>query len=389
MRRLIVRLAALAILVTGALGQPAAAQPLGSFLVGEGPVWVTNPPTYTCLEACALVLGGAPNDYSCSTSDAAIDHSAWVSGWGSQDHCSSGTAVAEDFKVGTTYDCGSAGCAYSAYVGDYCGGDRNYCWAAPTPTVCGNGVIEPGEACDDGNSIDGDCCSNACQALPDGTSCADGDACNGEETCQAGACASGSPPFCEDDDPCTHEHCDSVLGCVPGNEPLLQCNETAEAATLTIDGPKQKLAYSWSKGSLALADLGDPIGSDPYTVCLYDAEGSVHRLVVDNGGTCGKKSCWKATGDAGFAYKDKAGVQDGVRSLKLKAGDAGKAKLSLAASGENLGEIDLGTTGLVAPVTVQILNAQDQCFGASFEAEEIKTNDGFKVKAKHSGAAPN
>jgi cysteine-rich repeat protein len=36
----------------------------------------------------------------------------------------------------------------------------------PKPTaapVCGNGVLEPGEACDDGNTFDGDCCSSACQ----------------------------------------------------------------------------------------------------------------------------------------------------------------------------------------------------------------------------------
>lgn len=29
--------------------------------------------------------------------------------------------------------------------------------------VCGNGVVEPGEACDDGNQRDGDCCSASCQ----------------------------------------------------------------------------------------------------------------------------------------------------------------------------------------------------------------------------------
>lgn len=28
--------------------------------------------------------------------------------------------------------------------------------------VCGNGILEPGEACDDGNSADGDACSSAC-----------------------------------------------------------------------------------------------------------------------------------------------------------------------------------------------------------------------------------
>src|SRR5262249_27857298 len=35
----------------------------------------------------------------------------------------------------------------------------------PKPTaapVCGNGVLEAGEACDDGNTANGDCCSSTC-----------------------------------------------------------------------------------------------------------------------------------------------------------------------------------------------------------------------------------
>jgi cysteine-rich repeat protein/YD repeat-containing protein len=32
----------------------------------------------------------------------------------------------------------------------------------PTPAVCGNGLLEAGEACDDGNTVDGDGCSSAC-----------------------------------------------------------------------------------------------------------------------------------------------------------------------------------------------------------------------------------
>lgn len=34
---------------------------------------------------------------------------------------------------------------------------------APPASVCGNGALEPGEACDDGNRFDDDLCTNACQ----------------------------------------------------------------------------------------------------------------------------------------------------------------------------------------------------------------------------------
>ena len=35
--------------------------------------------------------------------------------------------------------------------------------ARPTGPICGNGINEPGEQCDDGNQVDGDGCSAACR----------------------------------------------------------------------------------------------------------------------------------------------------------------------------------------------------------------------------------
>src|SRR5262249_36201962 len=37
------------------------------------------------------------------------------------------------------------------------------------PTVCGNHILEPGEACDDGNTISGDGCSSTCRLESAGT----------------------------------------------------------------------------------------------------------------------------------------------------------------------------------------------------------------------------
>jgi cysteine-rich repeat protein len=42
--------------------------------------------------------------------------------------------------------------------------------------VCGNGTVEPGEDCDDGNGVDGDGCTSACKA--EGTTCANAIAVN-------------------------------------------------------------------------------------------------------------------------------------------------------------------------------------------------------------------
>ncbi len=71
--------------------------------------------------------------------------------------------------------------------------------ASCVPLGCGNNVLEAGEACDDGrdgDDADGckDDCTFSCTADMD---CADGDPCDGEETCDVAgthACVGGTPP---------------------------------------------------------------------------------------------------------------------------------------------------------------------------------------------------
>jgi|SRR5579871_4972612 len=111
------------------LGNCVAAQPklVGSFTPSQGPPWANNPPTYTCQEACALVFGGTANQYSCSTSNNAIDHMAFVDGWGDQTHCSA-NPVSESYKLNTNYNCGAMSCAFSAYVMDHGCMTPNYCY---------------------------------------------------------------------------------------------------------------------------------------------------------------------------------------------------------------------------------------------------------------------
>ncbi len=65
--------------------------------------------------------------------------------------------------------------------------------ATPTATpLCGNGNVDisPGEQCDDGNAVSGDCCSSTCQLEPAGQSCNDQNPCTTGETCNTtGVCS--------------------------------------------------------------------------------------------------------------------------------------------------------------------------------------------------------
>lgn len=98
----------------------------------------------------------------------------------------------------------------------------DHCNAACSGTeTCGDGVLDVGEACDDGNTAGGDCCSATCQAEAAGGTCDDGSFCNGNDRCDgAGSCGRhvGSP-------------CAGRAECNRG------CDETADACTVSPPGP--------------------------------------------------------------------------------------------------------------------------------------------------------
>jgi hypothetical protein len=108
---------------------------LGSYKVDDGPFWSTSPDTFTALEAAAQIFGGAPTDYFVSTNPDTVDpntitHTGWQSTFG----VPNGFEFAEDYKLNTSYNCGSIGCATSAYVDDNATGATytNFVWTSDT-----------------------------------------------------------------------------------------------------------------------------------------------------------------------------------------------------------------------------------------------------------------
>jgi hypothetical protein len=74
-----------------------------------------------------------------------------------------------------------------------------------------------GQPCDDGDActLDDVCGGGLCAGRR--VDCADGDVCDGEETCDpaTGRCRAGTPLECDDGDPCTIDQpCDPAGGCI-------------------------------------------------------------------------------------------------------------------------------------------------------------------------------
>lgn len=97
---------------------------VGSWHVGDGPEWTTNPTVYSAREAAAFLFGGVAADYAISTvsSDPGdINYMAFVDGWGDSQYLF--TPISQDFSLddgNPGYDDPSGtGTAYSAYVLDH------------------------------------------------------------------------------------------------------------------------------------------------------------------------------------------------------------------------------------------------------------------------------
>lgn len=86
--------------------------------------------------------------------------------------CGDGTI--QDFEccdMGASNGTGGNSCTNDCRCTGICTSDGAACVisdsCAPSGSCCGNGVLEPGEDCDDGNLADGDCCSSLCTYEPD------------------------------------------------------------------------------------------------------------------------------------------------------------------------------------------------------------------------------
>jgi hypothetical protein len=152
----------------------------------------------------------------------------------------------------------------------------------------------------------------------------------------------------------------------------------------TGDPARRLLVWKWVQGGATqLGDLGDPLTADDYALCAYDESGLVpvitSQATVPAGGTCAGKPCWKPTGATGFAYRDKEATPQGVLTMKLKAGVAGKAKVLVKGKGESLA---LPGMPLALPLRVQVQRAGGQCWEAVYSGTGVVKSDATRFVGK-------
>lgn len=111
-----------------------------------------------------------------------------------------------------------------------------------------------------------------------------------------------------------------------------------------------------------------------------------HRCHVRRARTCGKKPCWKAVSDRGYAYKNRDGNADGVTKIAFKGGVAGKPLMQLAGKGDSL-PLPEPVNGVTyfdtdAAVTVQLHRDDDaRCWTSRFAAASVRKNEPAQFKA--------
>ena len=211
---------------------------------------------------------------------------------------------------------------------------------------CGDGILDGGEACDDGNVADGDGCNSACR----------------------------------------------IRLCL---EPPADTCVVAEHATLKVH-EKQKKRYlaagfsatlhGWSE-AVALEDFGQPLFDlTRYDICVYDgSDDLVAQLFVPRGfDTCGKKekSCWQALGDKGYKFTDPDLDSSGVGSIVGQSGAAGKGSLSVKGRRKRDEDRLPRMTGALegsSKATVQVMVSDGRCFSAELPNVKRAEEDGFQA----------
>jgi hypothetical protein len=304
---------------------------------------------------------------------------------------------------------------------------------------CNNGMLDAGEACDDGSPLAGGCCAFDCTPVASGVACEDDnscaqsrcdgagacvvatnapagtpcdgsgaactiDLCDGAGACAATSASAGTP--CErDGDACTIDRCDGAGACAAaGNVTCSPCRRCESGACVdealltgcrrpTVAGAARVtlradlIKWRWARGEeTGNDDFGDPAATDDYQLCIFETTNIGSRRLLQGtafpaGGSCGDELCWTPLGtppgERGFRYYDDR--QPGIASLLLKPGPEGRALIAARSHGAH---VELPTPlDVVTPVTVQLQREDGTCWEADYTTSSVSNETRFKARS--------
>jgi hypothetical protein len=267
---------------------------------------------------------------------------------------------------GTASSCCTTACTFvdtgAACTGGVCDG-AGTCVPAGS-TTCGNGVVEPGEDCDDGpaNGQPGDCCTASCLFQPAGTACL------------------------EDGDLCTLDACDGAGTCAHADAPATTCmTPVSHGASLlmrVVAPGSDQAQLKWGKNpAVGLGAYGDPSASDALRVCVYEeVAADAWALVFAGSPSSAGGGVWTATA-TGWRFQSATGAPEGITSMLLKAAAVPLASKVQAKAKGNLAL----PVGLPLPsalgVVAQVRSSLGTCWGATFSAPTVATPTAFRAKS--------
>lgn len=163
--------------------------------------------------------------------------------------------------------------------------------------ICGDGLLEGDEECDDGNAIDGDGCSSGC--LLEAKGCEDDDGCEDGERCQGGLCAQAE---CERDEDCGGiDECSDEIFCdteraecvrVPARADGERCEHPSGAISSCLVGECLPLSCEED------ADCDNGVACDGIERCeagsCFAGSAAADGTPCEGGGRCVEASCLPA-----------------------------------------------------------------------------------------------
>ena len=243
-----------------------------------------------------------------------------------------------------------------------------------TVSFCGNGALEGPEQCDDGNALDGDCCSAACTFEAFGSACAHP---------LTGPCVPNSFGQCDGGGACLSE---------PGNADV-DCGAFGFGVRFSIrdesgtsrDRLKWRLRPGrWAKyNSSWIPAFGDPTEDTTYTFCVYEMHETFHLVrSVRYGRVFTVGAPWEPT-TGGWVYRasSAAGEPQGEVLVKI----ANHARLQVSASMAGLPG-PVSSTEYFHALGVALIGSKGRCFlhraGGSWWTPSWNAPTGYRFGAR-------